>query len=111
MCGYFKILLNAARKSRNPFFFTLYHEHVLEELNCYAPLVSEGSYLVVLDTVIGDMPEEFSADRPWSPGCNPKTAVRDFLARSDRFEVDRMLEAKLQITVAPGGYLKCVKKA
>lgn len=87
------------------------HEHVLEELNCYAPLVSEGSYLVVLDTVIDDMPAAFSADRPWSPDRNPKTAVREFLAGTDRFEVDRMLEAKLQLTVAPGGYLKCVKKA
>ena len=87
------------------------HEHVLEELRSYAPLVSEGSYLVVLDTVIGDMPESFSSDRPWGPGRNPGTAVEQFLRENDGFEVDRMLESKLQITVAPGGYLKCVRKA
>lgn len=85
------------------------HDHVLAELEAYAPLVKPPSYLVVLDTIIEDMPDAFSADRPWGPGNNPKTAVREFLKRCDRFEVDHDLEAKLLITVAPGGYLRCLK--
>ena len=85
------------------------HAHVLEELDLYSPLVGEGSYIVVFDTVIEDMPAGSFPDRPWDKGNNPATAVREFLGRNDRFEVDHELENKLLISVAPGGYLKCVK--
>lgn len=85
------------------------HEHVLQELNLYSPLVTKDSYLVVLDTVIEDMPEELLGDRAWRKGNNPKTAVREFLKTTDRFEIDKEIEAKLLFTVAPDGYLKCVK--
>lgn len=85
------------------------HEHVMEELRLYSPLVAKGSYLVVFDTVVEDMPRDFFPDRPWGKGDNPKTAVREFLKTSDRFEVDDEIENKLLITVAPEGYLKCVK--
>lgn len=84
-------------------------DHVLSELRLYSPLVSKGSYLVVLDTVIEDMPEEFSQDRPWGRGNNPKTAVTEFVRGNGRFEVDWAITNKLLITVASGGYLKCVK--
>lgn len=86
------------------------HEHVLTELEQYSPLVTEGSYLVVFDTVVEDMPDDFFSDRPWGRDSNPKTAVRQFLRTNDRFVVDREIERKLLITVAPGGYLKCVKE-
>ncbi|RDS85295.1 cephalosporin hydroxylase family protein [Dyella psychrodurans] len=82
------------------------HEHVLAELNAYAPLVSSDSYCVVFDTVIEDLPAGMYPDRPWDVGNNPKTAVRDFLSRNHDFEVDEAMEAKLLITVAPGGYLR-----
>jgi cephalosporin hydroxylase len=72
-------------------------------------LVTKGSYLIVFDTVIEDMPTDSFPDRPWGKGNNPKTAVREFLSRTDRFEVDRDVEGKLLLTVSPGGYLKCVK--
>jgi cephalosporin hydroxylase len=85
------------------------HEHALAEMQCYSPLVDKGSYLVVLDTVIEDMDEELSADRPWGPGDNPKTAVHEFLKSNSRFEIDRSIQDKLQITVGPDGYLKCVE--
>jgi cephalosporin hydroxylase len=85
------------------------HEHVLKELNVYSPLVSKGSYLVVFDTVIEDMPEDCFPDRPWGKGNNPKTAVWEFLKTNDRFIVDKEIEDKLLITVAPNGYLKCIK--
>lgn len=82
------------------------HEHVLSELRAYAPLVSKGSYCIVFDTLVEDMPDEFFANRPWGHGNNPKTAVRAFLREQQGFVIDRDIEAKLQITVAPDGWLK-----
>jgi len=84
------------------------HEHVARELELYGELVTPGSYLIVMDTVIDDMPAESFPDRPWGPGNNPKTAVHEFLAQTDRFEIDREISDKLLITVAPDGYLKCL---
>ena len=85
------------------------HKHVLRELQLYSPLVKRGGYLVVFDTVVEDMPDELWRDRPWGKGDNPKTAVREFLRTNDRFEIDKEIESKLLITVAPDGYLRCVK--
>jgi cephalosporin hydroxylase len=85
------------------------HGHVLEELKAYSPLVTRNSYLVVFDTVIEDMPENFFPERPWDKGNNPKTAVHEFLKSNDRFAIDREIENKLLITVAPDGYLRCIK--
>jgi cephalosporin hydroxylase len=85
------------------------HDHVLQELELYSPLVGPGGYVVVFDTVIEQMPAGSFPDRPWDQGDNPATAVRAFLERNDRFEVDRRIEDTLLISVAPGGYLKCVK--
>ena len=86
------------------------HEHVLRELELYAPLVTKDCYLVVCDTLIEDMPAGSFPERPWDKGDNPRTAVDAFLQTTDRFEVDTALDAKLQISVAPGGYLKCVSE-
>ncbi len=85
------------------------HKHVKRELELYSPLVKKDSYLVVFDTMIEDLPDEYNAGRPWSKGDNPKTAVWEFLATSDRFVIDKELETKLLITPAPDGYLRCVK--
>ncbi|MCL0062410.1 cephalosporin hydroxylase family protein [Thermodesulfovibrionales bacterium] len=86
------------------------HSHVLRELQLYSPLVTKDSYLVVFDTIIEDMPEDFFPDRPWGKGNNPRTAVWEFLKTNDRFEIDKEIDNKLLITVAPDGYLKCVKE-
>jgi cephalosporin hydroxylase len=85
------------------------HDHVLNELRLYSPFVTRESYLVVCDTGVEDLPANFFPDRPWGPGNNPKTAVHAFLRECDRFEIDRELEGKLLITVAPDGYLKCIR--
>lgn len=85
------------------------HEHVLAELEAYAPLASIGSYCVVFDTVIEDMPAQMFADRPWGPGNNPKTAVWEYLTRHPEFEIDKGIQDKLLITVAPDGYLRRVR--
>jgi cephalosporin hydroxylase len=96
------------------------HEHVLTELELYAPLVSPGSYCVVFDTIVEDLPPDSFPDRPWAPGNNPKTAVWEYLKRLNSehrldaqgrrvsFEIDKSVENKLMLTVAPDGYLKRV---
>jgi len=96
------------------------HAHVLEELELYAPFVSKGSYCVVWDTGVEDLPGEMSADRPWGKGNNPKTAVWEYMRRLKdegrtahdgeplRFDYDHMIEYKLMITAAPDGFLKRV---
>ena len=85
------------------------HEHVLEELRAYAPLVAVDSYCVVMDTVVEDMPPEFFPDRPWGPGDNPKTAVWEYLKENSDFEIDQQMQDKLLISVAPDGYLRRVR--
>jgi cephalosporin hydroxylase len=85
------------------------HAHVLAELQAYAPFTSVGSYCVVFDTVIEDLPAEMFPDRPWGPGDNPKTAVHAYLMTHPEFEIDHRIEDKLLLTVAPSGYLKRVR--
>jgi cephalosporin hydroxylase len=84
------------------------HDHVLAELNAYAPLTSVGSYCVVFDTIVEDMPADMFPDRPWGPGNNPKTAVWEYLKTHPEFEIDNSIRQKLLITVAPDGWLKRV---
>lgn len=86
------------------------HEHVLSELNAFAHLIPVGSYCVVFDTLIDDMPDELSIDRPWGKGNNPKTAVREFIKNNEQFIIDESIHEKLQITVAPHGFLKKIKQ-
>jgi len=85
------------------------HAHVLAELQAYAPLTSVGSYCVVFDTVIEDLPAGMFPERPWGPGDNPKTAVHEYLRSHPEFEIDHRIEDKLLMTVAPSGYLKRVR--
>jgi cephalosporin hydroxylase len=82
------------------------HKHVIEELNLYSPFVSKGSYLVVFDTIVEDLPEKLISDRPWGKGNNPKTAVWEFLKDNKDFEIDTNIDNKLLISVAPDGYLR-----
>jgi cephalosporin hydroxylase len=96
------------------------HEHVLAELELYAPYVSQGSYCVVWDTGVEDLPDGMCADRPWGKGNNPKTAVWEYMRRLTgeartardgdalRFEYDHTIEHKLVITASPDGFLKRV---
>jgi cephalosporin hydroxylase len=85
------------------------HEHVLAELEAYAPLTSAGSYCVVFDTVVEDIPADMIVDRSWGPGNNPKTAVWEYLKTHAEFEIDKRIDHKLLISVAPDGYLKRVR--
>jgi len=82
------------------------HEHVLAELEAYAPFTTVGSYCVVFDTMVDDMPREQAGDRPWGPGNNPKTAVREWIKNHPEFAIDKSIDNKLLVSVAPDGYLK-----
>lgn len=82
------------------------HDHVMAELEAYASLVSVGSYCVVFDTFVQDMPPGFFADRPWDVGNNPKTAVHQWLKTHSEFEIDAQIPAQLMVTVAPDGFLR-----
>ena len=82
------------------------HDHVLAELEAYAPLVTPGSYCIVFDTLVEETPELLSAGRPWGPGNSPKSAVHAFLKDRTDFEIDSRIDKKLLITVAPDGFLK-----
>ena len=84
------------------------HEHVLAELRAYAPLVSVGSYCIVGDTGIEDLPDGTTSGRPWRKGNNPKTAVWEYLKENSNFKVDKAIDSKLILTGSPDGYLKCV---
>jgi cephalosporin hydroxylase len=94
------------------------HDHVLSELGAYAPLVSRGSYCIVWDTGVEDLPLGFVKDRPWGKGNNPKTAVFEYLNKLQKkkkiddegdeliFEIDKYIEHKISITAAPDGFLR-----
>jgi cephalosporin hydroxylase len=85
------------------------HEHVLRELELYAPLVSKNSYCVVFDTLVDDLPNTLYGDRPWGPDNNPKTAVYEFLKDRNDFIIDKSIHDKLLISVAPDGFLKRIE--
>ena len=82
------------------------HSHVIQELEAYSAMVSEGSYIIVFDSIVEDMPDDFYPDRPWGRGNSPKSAIREFLGRNDGFESDTTIENKLLITVCSGGFLR-----
>ncbi|QBF29802.1 cephalosporin hydroxylase family protein [Thalassococcus sp. S3] len=82
------------------------HDHVRQELELYAPLTSVGSYCVVFDTLIEDMPADAYPNRDWGPGNNPKTAVWDYVKTHPEFEIDRAISDKLLVSVADDGFLR-----
>lgn len=86
------------------------HDHVLQELEAYASLVTKDNYLIVFDTAVEDVPEDYDwGIRTWGKGNNPKTAVWEFLKTHNEFEIDKSIDNKLLISVAPDGYLKRIK--
>lgn len=96
------------------------HDHVLAELELYAPLTSRGSYCVVFDTIVEDLPDDVFPDRPWSPGNSPKSAVFEYLSILERdgrvgadgqplrLALDKTIDDKLLLSAAPHGFLQRV---
>lgn len=89
------------------------HEHVFQELTFYAPFVSKGSYIVVWDSGIEELPDYMleNNNKPWKKGNNPKTAIHEFLKTEmgKNFEIDKELENKLMITSTSDGFLRRIK--
>ncbi|RWX20665.1 cephalosporin hydroxylase family protein, partial [Rhizobium leguminosarum] len=86
--------------------------HVLDELRNYAPLVTDGHYLVVADTILGRYePSQVPTKRSkvLLPGDEPLVALNDYLQETDRFELDTIINGKLVLSSSPGGYLRCVR--
>ncbi|MBB3311535.1 cephalosporin hydroxylase [Rhizobium sp. BK196] len=87
-------------------------DHVLDELRCYGPLVTEGQYIVVADTLLGrgDMSQTpTKRSKIWYPGDEPYAALNAYLKETDRFETDEALNGKLVLSSSPGGYIRCVR--
>jgi cephalosporin hydroxylase len=85
------------------------HEHVLNELRSYAPFIEKGQYLICGDTAVERIPPQHHRTRPWGPGNNPATALKEFLSETDRFVVDEKIDQRLLLSCHPGGYLQAVK--
>jgi cephalosporin hydroxylase len=85
------------------------HDHVIDELRIYAPLVTKGQFLVVSDTIIETLPPTKHRPRPWGPGNNPMSALKTYLKETDRFVIDETVNRKLLTTFTPEGYLRCIK--
>jgi len=82
--------------------------HVLAELEIYAPLVTVGSYVVVMDTIIEYLPENSFLNRLWDVGNNPATAAKKFLWKHPEFEADLDIDKRIIATCNPGGFLRRV---
>ena len=76
-------------------------EHVLNELQLYAPMVTKGSYIVVEDTNFNGHPVFI----PNAMGEGPYEAAVDYLKTDPTFVVDDYMERHF-MTFNPKGYLK-----
>ena len=83
--------------------------HVLKELNLYSSLISKNSYCIVFDTIVEKMDSEFSKNRPWNKKNSPQSAIQKFLKKNDEFIVDKTIDKKIILSMAPGGFLKKIK--
>lgn len=61
--------------------------HVLAELRALAPLLPVGSFILVADTIVEELPEDMLSDRPWGRGNSPLSALREFLASNSSYEL------------------------
>jgi cephalosporin hydroxylase len=79
--------------------------HVRKELEAYAPLVSDGSYVHVQDGMLDHLPRW----RRLRPG--PAVAIRDFLRAHPEFERDLEVERRYVMTAHVSGWLRRRKDA
>ena len=84
------------------------HEHVLKELEIYSQFIGKGFYIVCGDTIVEHIPEQKHRPRPWGPGNNPGSAVKEFISNEKKFKIDKEIDKKLLFSCNPGGYLKAI---
>lgn len=77
-----------------------HRDHVAQELELYAPLVTPGSFILSQDGVI----DELIVFRDSRPG--PLPANRDFLARHPEFEHDAERNDRFLLTHHPLGWMR-----
>ncbi len=104
-----KAILNGSRKVLVILDSYHTHDHVLNELRSYEKFIEKGQYLICGDTVVERIPAQVHRTRPWGPGNNPATAVKEFITKCDRFVVDEKIDQRLLFSCHPGGYLQAVK--
>jgi cephalosporin hydroxylase len=75
-------------------------DNVLANLENYSPLVAEGCYYIVEDTILNHGLKHVNVP----PGNDPMTAINEFLGDNDQFQIDRARE-KFFLTNNPRGYL------
>jgi len=78
-------------------------EHVLKELRLYSGFVRKDGYYVVEDTL-----NDLMGFHP-VPNEGPLAAMRQFMAETDEFEIDRRLPEKYLMSLSPDGFLRRVK--
>ncbi len=89
-------------------------DHVLAELEAYAPLVSKGSYIVACDGIMGAVAGGPRTDPDWT-WDNPEQAAKDFTATHPEFVIEEpefpFNEGSVteRITYWPSAYLKRVR--
>ena len=85
------------------------HEHVFSELNSLAPLLPIGSIVIVADTIIEEMPENYYPNRPWGRGNNPYTAAQQFLKMNGNFEMSPQWSRRSLLGECRNGILQRTK--
>jgi cephalosporin hydroxylase len=86
-------------------------QHVLAELEAYAPLVTPGSYIVAMDGIMQDMAGAPRSQPDWQWN-NPRQAAREFVERHGEFQMEEppflFNEGVVcdRVTYWPSAYLK-----
>jgi cephalosporin hydroxylase len=86
-------------------------DHVLAELNAYAPLVGKGSYLVAMDGIMESMTGAPRSQPDWTWN-NPKSAALEFVRAHPEFVIEEpkflFNEGNITegVTYWPGGFIR-----
>lgn len=84
------------------------HEHVLAELRSLSQFVTRDQYVSVYATAIEWLPKKEDG-KPWGPGSNPHTAIKQFLSECPWFVVDKEENQKSLVSYYAGGRLKRIR--
>ncbi|MDB5533847.1 MAG: putative cephalosporin hydroxylase [Hyphomicrobiales bacterium] len=89
-------------------------EHVLAELDAYAPLVSKGSYIVAMDGIMSKLAGAPRSQPDW-PVNNPLAAAQEWVSRHPEFVAEEPAfefnegMVRERVTYWPGAFLRRIK--